>query len=59
MSGYDKHFSSALNWHIHAEQKISVMNETKRYKIWAKPNIFDLKNFRNLPPNFIQICKLQ
>ncbi len=36
------------NCNIYAEQKILVMNETKRYEIWQK------KNFCNLPKFVIE-----
>ncbi len=60
MSGNDKHFCKALNWHIYAEQKISVVNETKRYKIWLKPNILCKKTFeiyRQISFKFVNYSK--
>jgi hypothetical protein len=36
------------NCNIHAERKILVMNETKRYEIWQ------IKNFSNLPQFVIE-----
>jgi hypothetical protein len=42
------------NCDIHVRQKISVMNEMKRYKIWPRPKVWVQKIFRILPPNFIK-----
>ncbi len=42
------------NCDIHAEEKISVMNETKWYETWSKLKVLVKKNFRNLLPNFFK-----
>ncbi len=44
-------FPGLGNCDICAEQKISIMNDPKQYKIWSKQNILVIKNFCNLPPN--------
>jgi hypothetical protein len=42
------------NFNNREVRKILVMIDTKKYEISSKPKVLDIKNFHNLPPNFVK-----